>query len=389
MIHLDDDERRRRLAWRHRLVHTYVTSSAVEITDDLVALHSSDPATVFLSLAARSDALTIADIERTLYHDRGLVRHHAMRRTLWVMTPSVASLAHAATTRKIAAAERAKAVKMLDGDTGWLDDAIARVAGLLRDTERPLTTREIADLLPEIRRDVVMAPGSRNEATVGAHTRAILLAAFEGRIARTRPAGSWVGTHSAWTEWGRWTDVDLDEHDVPTATARLVAAWLTRFGPATMTDIVWWMGGTKGAVRRALTDIEAETVELDGDVGFVLAGDTAPTPDPGPWVAVLPGLDPTPMGWKQRAWYLDGATAARVTDGYGNIGPTIWADGHIVGGWVQRDDGTLATELTQPVSAQHLGLLDRQLARITTFVGDTRFRVRFPSPNQTDLRSPT
>ena len=92
------------------------------------------------------------------------------------------------------------------------------------------------------------------------------------------------------------------------------------------------------------------------------------------------------MGWKQRAWYLDDDVAGRVVDRNGNIGPTIWSDGRVVGGWVQRHDGSVATELYRTLDRPHRGLLDDEIARTVEFVGATRFRVRFPSPNQVDLR---
>jgi hypothetical protein len=55
-------------------------------------------------------------------------------------------------------------------------------------------------------------------------------------------------------------------------------------------------------------------------------------------VALLPGLDPAPMGWKSRAWYL-GEHRERLFDRTGNIGPTAWWEGQNVGGWAQHKDG--------------------------------------------------
>ena len=50
----------------------------------MVCLHGTDPATVYLSAWARVDGMTVADLERALYADRSLVKHLAMRRTLFV-----------------------------------------------------------------------------------------------------------------------------------------------------------------------------------------------------------------------------------------------------------------------------------------------------------------
>ena len=52
-------------------------------------------------------------------------------------------------------------------------------------------------------------------------------------------------------------------------------------------------------------------------------------------MALLPALDPTAMGWAQRSWYV-GEHHASLFDRSGNIGPTVWIDGRIVGGWAQR-----------------------------------------------------
>ena len=96
--------------------------------------------------------------------------------------------------------------------------------------------------------------------------------------------------------------------------------------------------------------LDAVEVELDDGIGYVLPDDLAPVRTPHRWVALLPGLDPTIMGWKERDWYL-GAHAARLFDRNGNAGPTVWADGRIVGGWGQRADGVVEAEVLEPVDA--------------------------------------
>ncbi len=59
-----------------------------------------------------------------------------------------------------------------------------------------------------------------------------------------------------------------------------------------------------------------------------------------PSAALLPTLDPTTMGWKERDWYL-GEHASLLFDSNGNAGPTVWWDGRVVGGWSQRRDGEI------------------------------------------------
>ena len=50
---ISDEERRARLAVRHRLLPRTRTDDLPRIADDLVALHSSDPVTVYLSAMVR------------------------------------------------------------------------------------------------------------------------------------------------------------------------------------------------------------------------------------------------------------------------------------------------------------------------------------------------
>lgn len=384
-IRISDDERRRRLARRHLLVPGHRSRSVPAIADALVAIHSSDPVTVFLAFAARGDGVAVADVERALYDDTSVIRHHAMRRTLWVTTPAVGELVHAACTRKIAATERRRAAEFV-GDAAWFDRAVEQVTALVRSAAEPLSTREIGEHLPGLRREIVFGAGTKHEATGSAHTRAVLVAAFDGAVIRRRPAGgSWIGSQYAWGDADRWCPADWSRHDEHDGAVETVRRWLERFGPGTLEDLVWWTGTTKTLVRRALGELDVTEVELGGGPGLVLSADLDETPAPEPWAAVLPGLDPTAMGWRGREWYLDETTRRRVTDRFGNIGPTVWVDGRIVGGWAQRPDGSIATELTHDVGAAARSLIEVEATRVSALAGDTRFRVRFPSPNQRDL----
>ena len=99
-------------------------------------------------------------------------------------------------------------------------------------------------------------------------------------------------------------------------------------------------------MRRALTDIGAVEVDLHGTPGYALPDDLEPEPRPEPWVALLPGLDVTTMGWFGRDWYL-GGHRAQVFDRSGNAGPTAWCDGRVVGGWRQDADGRVQLQLLE------------------------------------------
>ncbi|MEA2669874.1 MAG: hypothetical protein QOG45_94, partial [Chloroflexota bacterium] len=85
MRRIGTGERRARLARRHHLAPTARASGPVEVANGLVALHATDPATVFLAAAARMRIPDTGAVERALYEDRALVRMLGMRRTMFVV----------------------------------------------------------------------------------------------------------------------------------------------------------------------------------------------------------------------------------------------------------------------------------------------------------------
>ena len=383
--HIDVAERRARLAVRHRLVPSRRTDDVVAIADDLVALHSSDPVTVYLSVLARMANPTLAAVEKALYDDRTLLRHHAMRRTLWVAGPETIRFAHAATTVDLHRVQYRMLATALAGagipdPDEWI--AAGRAAVLATLADEPTTARELGRRLPELALPVLIGTG-RQATSVAAHTRLLLVLGFAGDVVRARPTGTWINGQYRWAAADSWItggiDAGLDKH---TATARLARLWLRSFGPATRADLQWWAGWTAATTTRALADVGAVEVELDDGPGYLLPDDLGPVAAPEPWVALLPGLDPTTMGWKQRSWYLDPAVAAAVFDRNGNGGPTVWVDGRIVGSWVQRRDGTVAVRLLTDVGAARRDEIDRAAAGLQELLGDVRFSVRFPAPLQ-------
>ena len=385
---IDADERRARLAVRHRLTPSRRTDDVVAIADDLVALHSSDPVTVYLSVLARMRNPALSAVEKALYDDRTLVRHHAMRRTLWVGSPDAVRLAHAAATVDLHRVQYRRLHMGLSGagvadPDAWLAAGRAAVLELL--AEGPITARDLGRRLPELTLGVDVGT-SRQSTTVAAHTRLLLVLGFAGDVVRGRPTGTWINGQYRWAAADEWIpggiDVGLDKHDAAAGVAR---RWLQAFGPGSRADLQWWAGWTAATTTRALADVDAAEVELVGATGFVLPDDLDPDPPAEPSVALLPGLDPTTMGWKERSWYLDPEVAAAVFDRNGNGGPTIWVDGRIVGTWVQRRDGTVATRVLADLDPDRLPEIDDAAARLQELLGDVRFSVRFPAPVQAAL----
>ena len=382
------DERRSRLARRHRLLPAERTDDLPAVADAVVALHSSDPATVHLSAAVRMRHPDVALVEQALYDDRTLVRHHGMRRTLWVATPDVVRLMHAAATRKLVGPERRRTAKLLaengmEDPEGWLDEARTQALAVLHE-HGPMTARALGERVPALRHQIVIAPGKSYSANVSAHTRVLLSLGFEGEVLRTRPTGTWINGAYTYTAADSWLDGGLGDLDEREAVRDLTERWLRAFGPGTLRDLQWWTGWTAATTKRALADVDAVEVRVDGGAAYVANGDEGEEAPAGPWVALLPGLDPTTMGWKERDWYLP-PQAATAFDRMGNAGPTIWVDGRVVGVWAQTQAGELRTHLFEPITRRQRDAVDERLAALASVIGGTRFTVRFPSPVSTAL----
>ncbi len=376
---IDVEERRARLAERHRLLPPTRTDDLPQIADDLVALHSSDPVTVFLSAMARMAHPSIAAVEQALYVDRSLIRHHGMRRTLWVATPPVVQLMHAAATRDLLTNERRRTSQLLAASgvqdpERWLADAEKQVLADLR-KHGPSNAREIGQRIEALRQRLQLAPGKSYAAVQSAHTRVLYILGFAGKMLRGQPS-NWINGAYRYVDAESWLPGGLGDLDPRLAAAELAARWLQRFGPATTIDLQWWMGWTLKRTRQALADCGAVEVDLD-DVAGWLAADDPPLAPVESWVAVLPGLDPTIMGWKQREWYLP-STSLEVFDGVGNGGPSLWVDGRVVGGWAQTKDGSIHVHYFERVGADRRREIDQRIDELKSWIGETRFTVRFP-----------
>ncbi len=388
-MHLDSAERRRRLGVRHALATPLGTPE--EVTAAVVALHSTDPASMVLSALVRLRDPSIAAVEQALYRDRTLTRVLAMRRTVFAVPTDLVLSALAACDRSVAATERRKLEKMVAGSgtsdpIAWLDaahDAALAAFARLED----FSSAELAAADPLLATRIEIGAGTKYATSQSIASRLLTLMSAEGHVVRTRPAGTWASTQFRWSAMRTWLP-DLPPAPEPApAQAELSRRWLGRFGPARAEDLQWWAGWTKGETTRALAALDTVEVTTDAGPALVLAGDTGSTPDPAPWVALLPALDPTTMGWKHRDWYL-GPHAGRVFDTNGNAGPTIWSDGRIVGGWAIRDDGTVATTLLTDVGREAAAAIDARAGHVETLLAGTvvKARARGWTPVEKDLR---
>jgi hypothetical protein len=383
------EERRARLARRHFLAPGARAGDLVELAGGLAGLHATDPATVFLAARARLRNPAATEVERALFAERSVLRMIGMRRTMFVLPLELAAVVQAACTEAIAAAQRRRFAKMIeergiaaDGEM-WLDEAGAATMEALAARGEAFAAELSADV-PQLREKIHFGEGKRWAGSYRMTTWVLFLLAAEGRIVRGRPHGAWTSSQWRWVPATSWLPSPLPRLDPQVARAELARRWLQAYGPATVADLKWWSGWTLTQTRAALAAIGAVGVDLGGAAGVVLPDDVEVEPSPDPWVALLPALDPTVMGWKERAWYL-GEHGPTLFDRSGNAGPTVWWHGRVVGGWAARKDGEIAFRLLEDVGSDAVAAIEAETVRLAAWLGERNVIPRFGTPLEREL----
>ncbi|MGW1373136.1 winged helix DNA-binding domain-containing protein [Streptomyces sp. NPDC002446] len=387
-------ERRARLTCRHLLAPSVRAKTPEEVAAALTGLHATDPATVFLAAAARMHQPTPAAIEQALYdtpagtpHGRpALERIRCMRRTMFVVPARLAPAVQAATVRDLSR-HRADAQARLGEALGWDGPryAAAEQATLaVLAAGRAATAAQLASDVPDLREQIINSPGKPYESRQRASATILGVLAAEGRIRRARPAGSWTSAQFRWAP-----AQPLPHIPAPEAKTTLARHYLASFGPVTVEDLKWWTGWNLTDTRKALAATGAQAVELDAGTGYLLPEDLATLPDaPEPAAALLPGLDPTAMGWRHRDWYLDPAHTKALFDRNGNIGPTIWWNGRIIGAWTQHPHGHINHYLLTDPGHEARNAIDTEIGRLTAFLAGTRVTPCYRTPLERHLAAP-
>jgi hypothetical protein len=245
-----------------------------------------------------------------------------MRRTMFVVATELAPVIQAACTTAIAEKQRGLYAKIL-ADAGI--GGASFLAELGEETVAALAQRgeatgaQLSIDVPRLRTSIKVAEGKSYGREQNITTWVLFQLAADGRIVRGRPRGSWISSQYHWSPIEEWLPGGLEVLPADEARAELVRRWLSAYGPATPKDVQWWTGLSATHVKASLKAIGAVEVDLGGSIGAILPGDDDPTPSPEPWVALVPALDPTPMGWARRDWYIDPSHVTTLFDRSGNM----------------------------------------------------------------------
>ena len=392
MLTIDAAQRRTRLQRRHRIVSDHHAASVVEAAESTVVVHATDPATVYLSLLARCPAASLDDVSTALYDDRTLVKLIGMRRTMFVAPTGFAPVVHDAAGRAIGQRLRKQLIQHLQR---WKTeppigpDAEAWLAKVEEGTERAVDARgealasQLSKDEPRLRTELIPDTGKAWDVPMKITSRVLTLMGADGRVLRGRPAGTWLSRQHRWASVrSLWPD-GMPELGEAAARDQLVREWLARFGPATVADLAWWTGWPLGQTRAVLARLDVTEVDLDGQPGLVLSDDSEPEEPVAPTATLLPALDATPMGWQERGWYL-GPHKAALFDRNGNIGPTLWWEGRIVGGWAIRDS-EIVWRLLEDVGAEATAAIGDAAGSLQGRLGGATVIPSFRTPLEREL----
>jgi len=355
----------------------------------VLALHATDPATVYLSALSRCPTASYDDVAHALYEERSLVRLMAMRRTMFVVPAELVPVVHHAASLDVAVTMRRRLVKELT--TGPTDPALpADVDGWLRGVEEEVertvlelgtaSGAQLAKAVAGLRTALLPRTDKKYDVRRAITSQVLVLMGTEGRLVRHRPLGTWTSRQHTWAAASTYWPDGIPEPAAPRV--RLVEEYLRRFGPATEADVAWWTGWPLGTTRKAIAALDLVSTEA----GLLLADDTEPVAQEPPRAALLPALDPTPMGWKERGWFLL-EDSGPLYDRFGNVGPTVWWGGEVVGGWAVRPDGSVAVRLLADRGGAAAAAVEDERCRLEERLGGAAVVPTFPTPLERELRA--
>lgn len=351
---------------KHHLLDSTKSDDILRIIDDIVGLHSTIPATTYLSLLARTKKFCKEYLDTSLYKKRDLGRIRCMRRTVFVLPRKTIPLAFAATRglAEIRLRDFPKYIGMSHEQYGELSNRIQKIL-----KGKSMLTKEIRDKL-----------NIKSNASF-----VINLMCDQGILIRGKPAAGWKSsthTYQLFSEY--FPDMILDSLKEEEARAELIRRYITNYGPVTEVDIAWWTGFTKTDVRSALDSLEEHIVEVSitgMEWKYYLlerALETLGKIKICHQINLVPTLDPYTMGYKDRERYVPHEYREYIFDRSGNVSASILLDGRIIGIWDYGDSReiTMKFYLFRKEKDDTYEKIEDELYKIGRFMGEKEIQIK-------------
>ncbi|MFX0154911.1 MAG: winged helix DNA-binding domain-containing protein, partial [Candidatus Hodarchaeota archaeon] len=353
---------------KQRLSEDSKIDDIVQITEDLCGLHSTDLKTSYLSLFARTNKFTKADLERELYEKKTLGRVRGMRRTLFIETANLIPIVYAATFNLIEKSFE-KYMEFHKVALGEYQEISQNIMKILK--ERELSASEI-----------------RKELNSKSNIPAIIqLMCNHGLLIRGKPIKDWKDRRNKYALFKDYfPTLDLNKLNEKEAMQKIIEKYVKTYGPVTETDISWWTGLTKAKIKDTLKKIEkvVERIKINNiqKTYIILKEDLNNLVD-NPFrektsLILIPELDPYPMGYKDRERYIDSKNLNKLFDRSGNITSTIILDGIPIGVWdtEENPEPIVKFHLFHSIADQLLDGIYSKAEKIGQFIFDRNVNVK-------------
>lgn len=334
----------RRMA-RHALTEPATDVDAADIAGVLCGAHAQVLSAAELSIARRITGATRADVQRALWEDRTLIKTFGPRGTVHLLpTGDLRMWTGALSALPSSVPMHPEPVRFTPEQA---DEVIAAIGDALADTE--LTVDELTEAIVD-----------RTGPWAGERT----MEAFQDRWPRWRQLTSTAahrgvlcfgpnrGRNVTYTNPHRWLPgFRPDAGDAALRT--LVGHYLYAYGPATPQQFARWLNIPRQRAVELFDELggELERVEMDGEPGWVRAGDTATPPQPHRGIRLLPYFDAFVVAGQPRERLFPGAAVTRGLTPAGQAGnyPVVLVDGVVGGVWHQRRSGRKLAITVEPL----------------------------------------
>ena len=330
------------------------------VLDDLVGLHATVASSPYLQLRARMRTFIPGQLD-TLLDQGGAARLACMRRTVFIQSADLVPLVFAATRElTIRGRDRFLAANGLTPD---------RYERLAEQVENALARRALD------------ARGLRD--AVGATERlspVIIVMCDQGRLIRWKGSGGWRSARPRYRPFiEALPGIRLDSWEETAAVRALISRYVRRYGPVSESDIAWWTGLPRAAVRDALASVpDLVSVSVNGLRGSFLIheADIARaqhhTRASARQVCLLPVLDPYLQGYHHRERCVDPRYQPFVVDRGGNVTSVILIDGRAAGVWdlIARPSPELRLFFLAPPDPQTRRAIHAQAAELAGTLTD-------------------
>jgi hypothetical protein len=352
----------RRMA-RHALAEPAADLGPADIAGLVCGAHAQVLSAAELSIGRRIAGATRADVQRALWQERTLVKTFGPRGTIHLLpTADLPMWTGALSPLPASVPKHPDGVRFTPGQA---EEVIAAIGDALADTE--LTVEELTEAIagragPWAVERTMEAFGDRwprwrQLTSTAAHCGMLCFGPDRGR-------------HVTYTNPHRWLPGFRPAEGGP-ALRTLVTRYLYAYGPPTPAHFARWLGIPPRYATGLFGQLasELERVEVDGELGWIVAGDTGTPAQPHRGIRLLPYFDAYVVAGQPRERLYPGAAATRALTPAGQAGnyPVVLIDGMVGGVWHQRRSGrtlTVTVELLRALTARQRRELDDEAGLI-------------------------